>query len=355
MYQSFAIKNFRCFRELEFGPLERVNLIAGTNNVGKTALLEALFLLMGPNNPELSLVLNASRGIQRYLVDPEKIWGWFFFNKRIDEIVELTGIAKDSSQRSLQIRLVQPQRPQAVPSDESTLSETMRALTTSSGPRELIFRYRDADGKVDSSRAFIIPPNEIRTERAQIGPFPLGVFLSTRLQLPKDDIERFSNLERVRRQDEVLAALRILDQRLNRLALLVIGGEPIIGGDIGLEELVPLPFMGEGIGRLLSIVVSIANASGGTVFIDEIENGLHYSTMVKVWQAIAHAARQSDAQVFATTHSWECIRAAHEAFATGETYDFRLHRLERVNGEIKAMTYDQRTLATAIAAGLEVR
>ena len=44
MYRSFRIKNFRCFKDLSIDNLERVNLIAGANNVGKTALLEAIFL-----------------------------------------------------------------------------------------------------------------------------------------------------------------------------------------------------------------------------------------------------------------------------------------------------------------------
>lgn len=51
-----------------------------------------------------------------------------------------------------------------------------------------------------------------------------------------------------------------------------------------------------------------------------IENGLHYSTMVEVWKAIAEAARRAETQIFATTHSWECIKAAHEAFTADDTY-----------------------------------
>ena len=35
MYTSFTIENFRCFENLTVGPLARVNLIAGQNNVGK--------------------------------------------------------------------------------------------------------------------------------------------------------------------------------------------------------------------------------------------------------------------------------------------------------------------------------
>jgi len=131
--------------------------------------------------------------------------------------------------------------------------------------------------------------------------------------------------------------------------------EPIINGDIGMRELVPLPLMGEGMGRLLSIILAIANAKGGTILIDEIENGLHHSVLTDVWKAIADAARRSDVQIFATTHSYECIIAAHQAFETSEKDDFRYHRLERVKDKIQAITYDRENLAISEEMNLEMR
>ena len=44
MYKSFRVKNFRCFKDLQINDLGRVNLIAGKNNTGKTALLEAMYI-----------------------------------------------------------------------------------------------------------------------------------------------------------------------------------------------------------------------------------------------------------------------------------------------------------------------
>ena len=186
--------------------------------------------------------------------------------------------------------------------------------------------------------------------------FPLGIYLTNSTHSFREDAERFSNLERVGRQDEVLETLRLLEPRLQRLTLLVVDREPIINGDIGMSQLVPLPLMGEGLGRLLSIILAIANAKGGTILIDEIEKGLHYSVLTDVWKAITDAARRAEAQVFATTHSQECIRAAHKAFETSEKYDFRYHRLERVKDKIfRAVTYDRETLATSDEMNLEMR
>lgn len=356
MYQSLEIKNFRCFRDLKVGSLERVNLIAGMNNVGKTAFLEALFLHIGPNNPELPLRVNLFRGIELFAVDAVEMWGWLFFDKRIDETIELTSVNEQGGRHSLRIRLAEPETPRPVPtvSGDTAGPKVVGSLTTAAGPRELVLEYRDAAGQTSTSRAFITGDG-IKLERARLAPFPLGVFLSTRARFPKEDAERFSKLEAVGRQSEVLRIVELLEPRLRRLAVLVTGGVPTINGDIGIGQLVPLHFMGEGMVRLLSLVLAIANAPGGIILVDEIENGLHHSVMVNIWKAIATAARQSGAQVFATTHSWECIRSAHQAFEANEPYDFRLHRLEYVNDAIRATTYDQETLAAALKAELEVR
>src|SRR5262245_29289281 len=69
------LQNFRCFENIVLSGLGRVNLIAGKNNVGKTAFLEAVFLHSGPTNPELPLSLSMFRGIERVPADPEDMWG----------------------------------------------------------------------------------------------------------------------------------------------------------------------------------------------------------------------------------------------------------------------------------------
>jgi hypothetical protein len=168
-------------------------------------------------------------------------------------------------------------------------------------------------------------------------------------------VQFFGELEAAKRQAEILPALQIVEPRLQRLALVPFADRTLIHGDVGLPRLMPLPFMGEGLRRLLSIVLGIANVPGGVVLIDEVENGLHHSVMKDVWNAIALAARQLDVQIFATTHSYECITAANEAFTASGRYDLRLYRLDRINEEIKAVAYDQETVGAAIDFYHEVR
>lgn len=183
-----------------------------------------------------------------------------------------------------------------------------------------------------------------------------SVFVGSAGRTPEEDAVAFSDLEITNRQDELLPALRILETRLQRLSILLLAGQAVIHGHIsGLSRQVPVQFMGEGIRRLLSILLAIHQAANGNVLIDEIDNGFHYSVLKDVWRAIALAARQAAVQVFATTHSWECVRYAREAFEQDTIYDLRLHRLERFDDRISAVSYNKEMIETALRNGLEMR
>ncbi len=60
-------------------------------------------------------------------------------------------------------------------------------------------------------------------------------------------------------------------------------------------------------------------------------------------------------QLFATTHSWECVLAADEAARNQSSYDLNLIRLDRVDDEIKSSIIDEKTLATAKEFEWEMR
>jgi AAA15 family ATPase/GTPase len=361
MLRSFTLKNFRCFQNLTLEPLERVNLIAGKNNVGKTSLLEAIFIFINPTNPESLFQINRLRRITKSSqfkeVEEMKL---FFFDQDIDKVIILSSVGEDNLQRSLRIRfpeLGETQLSILAPlyiDNDSDFIGNESLITENRQYSGFFMEYEDPTSNRSPISIYVTPDRGL-TSRYRRQKFPVGIYLTTSTRSPREDAERFSNLERVGRQDEVLTTLRLLEPRLQRLTLLVVEREPIIHGDIGMSELVPLPLMGEGIGRLFSIILAITNAKGGTILIDEIENGLHYSVLTNVWKAIAETARRADVQIFATTHSQECIRAAHKAFESSNKYDFRYHRLERVKDEIRAVTYNQETLATSDEMNLEMR
>ena len=96
-------------------------------------------------------------------------------------------------------------------------------------------------------------------------------------------------------------------------------------------------------------------AKDGIILIDEIEKGLHHSVLVDVWKSLDWLSRKFNVQVFATTHSYECIVAANNAFTELESDELHLHRLRRDEDHIKAVTYTKEALDTNIEYLWELR
>ncbi|MBL7064443.1 MAG: AAA family ATPase [Anaerolineae bacterium] len=357
MYKSFTVRNFRCFDDFTIESLERINLIAGKNNVGKTALLEALWLHHGYHNPELGLRLRTFRGLDRFKRD-EFLWDLF---SEFDpgKTIELSSRDQDDRARSLHITIQEHPTSRVSlrerPVRESLAAEMIEQETTAPVESKVLLDYTDASGKSIQAHAYV-ESDGIRFERPPGVKEPSGIFLAAR---QRDNLgtlaERFGNLAVDNKEANIVQILRIVEPRLEGLTVQHRGGSPIIYGDIGTKRRMPLPLMGDGMGRLLGIALAIPEVQDGLLLVDEIENGLHNMVMSKVWQAIAELAREYTVQIVATTHSEECIRSAHQAFATSEQYDFALHRLERVKGAIRAVTFDRETLEAVTELGLEVR
>jgi hypothetical protein len=179
--------------------------------------------------------------------------------------------------------------------------------------------------------------------------------MGSRSRNVQEDVERFGKLDIEKRSKLLLSTLQVIAPELVDVRVIVEGGLPLIHGDVGGARLMPLPLMGEGMIKLASIALAISDTRNGVVLIDEVENGIHYSVMKNVWRAINKASKDFNVQVFATTHSRECIVAAHEAMQESGDYDFRLHRLERVKNKVKATTLDRTDLSSIIESGFEVR
>jgi hypothetical protein len=352
MLQSFSAENFRCFKSLTVEPLARINLIGGKNNVGKTSFLEALFLHYGPPSHSRHL-MDFLRTLEHFSIGRGEFWEWLFRNKKPDSTIRLKSSGDNGLTRELTIRLVEP--------DTIALPKEVPGTGTAElpGRYELRLNYAEKDETGDTQQEFVLSPSGTasRTKSTSKSPIPSAPWMylgASALQDP-DDAERFGQLEKIGREREIVATLQLLEPRISRLALIVSAGVPILHGEIGIGHMIPVRLMGEGIRRLLSIALAIANCSGGICLIDEIENGLHYSVMKDVWKAVACAARKTDVQLFATTHSWECLVKCHEAFADDETYDFRWHRLQNVRGEVQAVSHDREMIEAAIYSGVEIR
>lgn len=113
--------------------------------------------------------------------------------------------------------------------------------------------------------------------------------------------------------------------------------------------------MGDGIWRLLGIALTMVNAKGKVLLIDEIDTGFHYSVMVDFWKLIWKTACELDMQIFATTHSRDCWEALAEVIAINEISadEIMVHRIEINKNE--SIPFTSRQLVIAANRDLEVR
>jgi AAA15 family ATPase/GTPase len=113
--------------------------------------------------------------------------------------------------------------------------------------------------------------------------------------------------------------------------------------------------MGDGMVRLFNLALALVNSKGGILLVDEIENGLHYSIHEKLWELVFKTARDLDVQVFATTHSWDCIEAFQRAACEDTSSEGYLIRLGWRRDDIVATVYDENDLAIVTRDHIEVR
>ncbi len=352
MLKSVRIRNFRVFERLSIESLSRINLIAGRNNAGKTSLLEALFLLSSGANPQMAVNSNVVRlsnlpaSVPRDMLR-ETYWKPMFSKLNTEKIVEIEGTHFVRGPLTLRMSL-EPQTLTELPIENTV---EVAAGDISLEPA-LVFSFQigyapAVEGKVQ------IEGKSLRFDKPNVTIPYVATILSTQVVNHPEDAERLSKLRKRKKNAPLLSALRMIEPGLQSIEVNSASGVPMIWGDIGLPELVPLSMMGEGMTRLARLVLAIAATPGGLVLVDEIETGIHHTVISDVWKAVDEAAKEFGAQIVATTHSYECIRAAHEALGSGD--GFLLHRLEASDAGNRCVTYQPESIDAAMRHDLEVR
>jgi hypothetical protein len=362
MYRSFEARHFRALDRIELVDLSRLNIVTGINNIGKTALIEAIFVHSGAYAPQLMFQLNGFRGLQEFSVEfssqSESPWDSFFPNFDTSEEVELSGLTDEVGRRNVRLKLVTDPETLGHITAPVQVDLTSPAATSSPEPMKVLaLSYKDENANSREQTFYqIVTPSGIRVQPA-IPILPFRAFFISAAPPRAGEEARFFGQIQVNGLDKyVLETLRVMEPGLKRLLTVVLGQTPVIHGDIGTGRLIPLPLMGAGMSRMAQIVTYMASVQKGVLLIDEIENGLHYSILQDVWRSVARVAKTLDVQIFATTHSRECVIAAHRAMAKESMQsDLHLYRLDRDEDGIAAKLYDHETLLAAVQTGLEFR
>lgn len=335
MLTSIHIEGFKGFKDTLVAPLRKVNLILGGQNVGKTSLLEAVYLGASDINnfKQLPALFRLVEGgdSQRYL---QSVLG-----KKAKWLVDLAG------DKTKVLRTTNSSN-----SDRSVFFDSSRIeVDGRSFNRFLKDENIQWEGEMRQKISVGLSVNEILF----LNPLSISVHLPSQL-----DVARlFDTAVMLRKKKILLDMLRCIDPRLEDMHSLLPDGEQRIYVELeGDGVALPLPQLGHGFSRLVYLYCSLLVTDAKLALIDEVENGIHYSSLPTLFQGIQDIAAKHDVQTLMTTHSWDCIRAAYKTFAdAGNLEDFQLIRLERDNDNIRAVVINDEMLETVMEAGYEVR
>jgi AAA15 family ATPase/GTPase len=364
MIKNIEIKNFRCFDNLKVFGFERVNLISGKNNAGKTALLEAIFLNSDPRPDTIFLL----RQIRREQVSfskalPERTWINFFFeqndnNKILIEAILGNGDSKAvdiSIDETLKSMLMQDSYQEDENSEEKSKSPEIFSATESSvSTISISARLNNSltfETQIISSARGIVATRDIKASDAKKVSFiPSFLRVSNRDLTSEFDKARLSE-----RDDEVLKAFKSVDNSITGVESFSIG-EPTIYLKREGKSRLPLSLFGDAINRIADIILKLVNNENSILIIDEIENGIHHSNQVYFWNVLYKLANELNVQIFATTHSLEMTQAFIKAGLEHQNLaaHFELVRQAKT-GKIVAIKRDLDTLDYGISHNEEVR
>ena len=176
---------------------------------------------------------------------------------------------------------------------------------------------------------------------------------------PADSLQQiWDSLVLTSEEEKVTAAMKIIEPSIERLAFTSREARVSSVAFVklaGEDQRVPLGSLGDGTRRLLALAIFLARATGGVLLVDEIDTGLHYTTLESMWRFVVETARRLDVQVFATSHSGDCVRAL--AWLQSDDPDLAsavsVHRVEK--GVDAAVPYSAAEIETAARHHIEVR
>jgi len=299
--RNIEIKKFKCFEDFKAEGFGRVNLIGGKNNVGKTAFMEACYI----NSQKNTSYAIADIIFNRYQID--------FFSKLLKEV----GVKYIYNFILYEVQKFSTSK-----------------IISNLGIKKIFFKEEDVFNEL---------LNDKKVEF--LGSIKIG---ST------DFDDWYSKIIETKLENSIDESLQNFDSSLESFRM--IKSEPKCskksdGKFYNLNE------FGDGLAKFIAInCLFLSLDRGGIVFIDEIENGIHYTNLDKLWEIILTISKQQNVQVFATTHSKECIESYARVAKKLEDKEITYTILTKLDDDsIDAGVYNSSMIINAIEQEHEVR
>lgn len=313
MLDKLTIKNFRIFEDFHIEGLRRVNLIAGKNNTGKTVLLEALRIWAAKG--DVSVVNHSLMQRNQFQKGWDSSYNALFNRKRLE----------DGYGSSIMINELEIQR---------------------KPKRNGEFEYQVSDGQGGFQ--------QLNSQFSFDNPKDKAIFVPV-VGMYQNIEALWNNVVLTDLEEDVIKILQeTVEPHLVRLDVSQDQTKVRLKGD---NDPLPIQSLGDGVQRMLLLALSLVNAKGKYLLIDEMEIGLHYSIQEKLWEMLFYYCRIWDIQAFITTHSDDIVRSfffeSSKQNNTTETFFFRLQF--DFDGKLEAIPYGSDDFEYAVAHQLETR
>lgn len=378
---DLSINNFRGIKRLSIPSLGRVTLLAGRNGVGKTTVLEAIQVYATRARYAVLRALLTSREEFSVATDEdgdsrlEPDWGALFYGRYT---TENNGLFIGPSHSRDQLKIDTVGLSELSDEDRDSLGRLFPESFLEGGMYTLKTTFQ--------GDSWTVPVFFFRDQRVSTvvgGEKQRGLNLSYRIRWDESRLPSPTTCEEI---GPGLINNLVLSQFWDKVALtedesqatqalnLVYGGEAervaVVGDESprsmrggrraivrlkGNARPVPLKSLGDGALRLFGIALALANSRDGFLLIDEAENGIHHSVQQDYWRMVLQTAHKNNVQVFATTHSFDCVRGFARAAVENEYVEGVLVRLEEEHDVLHAVRYSEDEVRTAAEHNTEVR
>jgi AAA15 family ATPase/GTPase len=309
---DIEIRQFKCFNGFKAAGFKRVNLIGGKNNIGKTALLEACYINLCSNS--INSMITAIHDI-KYMRENLN-----FLEKK---------------------------------SELKTLLDTTRYYSGNSNIRNCTFLIQENDAIKEyqfniNTQIKTINDRELTVILEYI---PNIEFIDNFGWADKSLIDVFKAIQKQDLEQELNDYIREFDGSIDNFK--VIGDKPQCKTNGGYRDITEF---GDGLKHYISIICALYSCENGYLFIDEIDNGIHYTQLDRLWEIILTLSKKTNCQVFATTHSKEALEAfARMAKKLDEQNISYTTLVKNQQHDIKAITQNFEMLLYSMAQEHEVR
>jgi len=373
MFKKIVIDNFRVLKHIEIDDIKQFNLIVGKNNSGKTSLLECFYQSINPGNAGLLGKINSWKGLD---ILNTNSWKTLFYRFDLNSKIKINSeLSKPLEKRILTLEpkitvsLIETHLEGNYKENEEIIikdgSSTEKPFIKGI---EMTLILKDLEDKKLGTFKSTIETRKFLPRQLKHGtilePFIIknseeyNCPTSGRFDNPVNIFDglnsRFGKIAIKKLKDPIIETLKKIDPNLRDLESI---GDKIYA-DLDYEELVPLNIMGDGILKILAISTAIRLTENGIILIDEIENGLHYSSQRVLWDVIFDIANKFNVQIIATTHSYECVEAYINSYAnlSIKNDDIRLFRIERDKDDFfNVINYNYDEINMSIEQGWEIR